>query len=217
MTHLNAGRRIVGVTLAAALALAAVVGVSPRTADAASCIRFSSGQFNAPGNDNLKSNLNGEYVRIKNYCSAATSISGWRLHDYGTKNTYTFATGFSIKPGVAVTIFSGTGTNSSTKRFWGRTSGEIWNNTSSERAYLRNRVGTLMSTWPPAVASKPPPKPPSANCHPSYAGACLTPGIGDYDCAGGSGNGPNYVAGPIRVVGWDEFGLDRDGDGIGCE
>jgi hypothetical protein len=74
-----------------------------------------------------------------------------------------------------------------------------------------------MSTWPPAVASKPPPKPPSANCHPSYAGACLTPGIGDYDCAGGSGNGPNYVAGPIRVVGWDEFGLDRDGDGIGCE
>jgi hypothetical protein len=42
-------------------------------------------------------------------------------------------------------------------------------------------------------------------------------GQGDYDCAGGSGNGPNYVSGPISVVGPDEFDLDRDNDGIGCE
>lgn len=55
------------------------------------------------------------------------------------------------------------------------------------------------------------------NCHPSYAGACLLIGQGDYDCAGGSGNGPNYVAGPIQVVGPDEFDLDRNGDGIACE
>jgi hypothetical protein len=41
--------------------------------------------------------------------------------------------------------------------------------------------------------------------------------IGDYDCFGGSGNGPNYAKGPILVVGPDEFGLDGDGDGIGCE
>ena len=54
-------------------------------------------------------------------------------------------------------------------------------------------------------------------CHPSYPGVCLLIGIGDYDCAGGSGNGPNYVRGPIRVVGSDPFGLDRDGDGWGCE
>lgn len=58
---------------------------------------------------------------------------------------------------------------------------------------------------------------PASNCHPSYRGACLIGGIGDYDCAAGSGNGPNYVAGPIDVVGYDEFGLDRDGDGVGCE
>jgi hypothetical protein len=53
-------------------------------------------------------------------------------------------------------------------------------------------------------------------CHTSYTGACLTPGIGDYDCAGGSGDGPNYT-GFVNVVGYDEFGLDRDGDGMGCE
>lgn len=54
-------------------------------------------------------------------------------------------------------------------------------------------------------------------CDPNYEGACLHEGIGDYDCAGGSGNGPNYVEGPIEVVGVDEFGLDSDGDGIACE
>jgi len=39
----------------------------------------------------------------------------------------------------------------------------------------------------------------------------------DVDCAGGSGNGPEYVAGPITVVGPDVYGLDRDGDGVACE
>lgn len=53
------------------------------------------------------------------------------------------------------------------------------------------------------------------SCHPSYSG-CLKPDAGDYDCASGSGNGPNYT-GPVRVLGYDEFGLDRDGDGWGCE
>ena len=57
---------------------------------------------------------------------------------------------------------------------------------------------------------------PPASCHASYVGACLTAGIGDYDCAGGSGDGPNYT-GRVSVVGYDEFGLDRDGDGIACE
>jgi len=56
----------------------------------------------------------------------------------------------------------------------------------------------------------------SSNCHPSYVGACLLIGAGDYDCAGGSGDGPNYT-GKVQVVGWDEFKLDRDGDGWGCE
>jgi hypothetical protein len=54
-------------------------------------------------------------------------------------------------------------------------------------------------------------------CDPNYEGACLHEGIGDYDCAGGSGDGPNYVSGPIYVVGYDEFGLDSDGDGVACE
>lgn len=65
------------------------------------------------------------------------------------------------------------------------------------------------------VVAKPRP-PPVANCHPSYTGACLDPNASDYDCAGGSGDGPKYT-GTVTVVGPDVFGLDGDGDGIGCE
>lgn len=56
-----------------------------------------------------------------------------------------------------------------------------------------------------------------SNCDPAYPTVCLHDGIGDYDCAGGSGNGPNYVTGPIKVLAPDPFGLDSNHDGIGCE
>lgn len=72
---------------------------------------------------------------------------------------------------------------------------------------------------PPKVISTPKPPPASApnkRCHPSYKGACLDPDASDYDCAGGSGNGP-YYTGRVEVVGPDEYDLDRDGDGVGCE
>ena len=45
---------------------------------------------------------------------------------------------------------------------------------------------------------------------------CLPPGP-DVDCAGGSGDGPRYVSGPVRVTGSDPYRLDGDGDGWGCE
>lgn len=67
-----------------------------------------------------------------------------------------------------------------------------------------------------AKAPPPPPPAPTSNCHPSYTGACLDPNASDYDCAGGSGDGPKYT-GFVRVVGYDEYGLDSDNDGLGCE
>lgn len=67
---------------------------------------------------------------------------------------------------------------------------------------------------PATVATQPVAAQPS--CHPSYEGACV-PIATDVDCAGGSGNGPEYVAGPVYVVGDDVYRLDRDGDGVACE
>ena len=76
---------------------------------------------------------------------------------------------------------------------------------------------TIQGDTPPPPTPRPTRASGGGNCHPSYRGVCLRPNSGDYDCAGGSGNGPYYVSGPISVVGYDEFDLDRDGDGIGCE
>ncbi len=58
-------------------------------------------------------------------------------------------------------------------------------------------------------------QPEKSNCHSSYSG-CLNPSASDYDCAGGSGNGP-YYTGPVRVLGPDVYDLDRDSDGMACE
>jgi hypothetical protein len=55
----------------------------------------------------------------------------------------------------------------------------------------------------------------ASSCDPNYSG-CV-PIASDVDCAGGSGNGPAYVQGPVTVIGRDIYGLDADHDGIGCE
>jgi hypothetical protein len=57
---------------------------------------------------------------------------------------------------------------------------------------------------------------PVNDCDPNYSGACLDPNASDYDCAGGSGDGPEYT-GYVQVVGSDVHGLDSDGDGYACE
>ncbi len=54
-----------------------------------------------------------------------------------------------------------------------------------------------------------------SSCDPNYSG-CV-PIASDVDCAGGSGNGPAYVEGPIKVTGTDIYRLDSDHDGIACE
>ncbi|MEO6702472.1 MAG: hypothetical protein ABI140_16510, partial [Jatrophihabitantaceae bacterium] len=53
------------------------------------------------------------------------------------------------------------------------------------------------------------------DCTPGYS-PYIPPGS-DVDCAGGSGNGPRYVNGPVTVTGSDPYRLDADGNGIGCE
>jgi hypothetical protein len=55
-----------------------------------------------------------------------------------------------------------------------------------------------------------------ASCDPNYSGACLDPNSADYDCEGGTGDGPDYT-GPVTVVGDDHYDLDSDGDGSACE
>lgn len=73
-------------------------------------------------------------------------------------------------------------------------------------------AGTPEPTAPPAAVPSPEPtEPPSNDCHPSYD-PCL-PIVGDLDC-------PEVRAmglAPVHVIGPDEYRLDGDHDGIGCE
>ena len=95
------------------------------------------------------------------------------------------------------------------------------------RAPVTPRV-TTPPVAPPATRPAPAPAParttttaraaaaaPAGDCDPNYSG-CV-PIASDVDCAGGKGNGPAYVKGPVRVTGSDIYGLDADNDGLGCE
>jgi hypothetical protein len=71
-------------------------------------------------------------------------------------------------------------------------------------------LGAAIGVAPAARAEQ------SSECDSNYTGACV-PVASDVDCAGGSGDGPAYVSGPVTVVGVDIYKLDHDRDGVGCE
>jgi len=88
----------------------------------------------------------------------------------------------------------------------------LTNGVQTARKLIREAVTRAPVTQVKAVGTKTT----SKQCDPNYSGACV-PIASDVDCAGGSGNGPAYVTGPVRVIGTDIYGLDNDNDGIGCE
>jgi hypothetical protein len=93
----------------------------------------------------------------------------------------------------------------------------LWGACSATEYDALHAVATKKPAPPPPPPPPVPPAPsPASACHPSYEGACLDPAASDYDCEGGSGNGPLYT-GYVKVVGPDDYGLDRDGDGDACE
>jgi len=95
---------------------------------------------------------------------------------------------------------------------------------SSEKSTVRNGGGTPAgcATYAADLAAKrarreaEQAQDTGGDCDSNYTGACLKPDSPDYDCAGGSGNGPDYT-GPVQVVGEDPYDLDSDGDGSACE
>jgi micrococcal nuclease len=102
---------------------APTVAPSPKPASISVC----GGNMDAPGNDNYAENLNGEYVVICNTGGKRADLTGWRIQDEGPNFKYIFPS-FSLAAGAKVTLYSGTGTNSSTRLYWNRTHGAVWNN-----------------------------------------------------------------------------------------
>ena len=93
--------------------------------------------------------------------------------------------------------------------------------TNAENYARRHELGDVP---PPGDSDARPTTPPSGGssgdgdpeCDPNYEGACLDPNASDYDCAGGTGNGPMYT-GRVEVVGDDPYDLDANYDGVACD
>jgi micrococcal nuclease len=97
--------------------------------------------YDAPGNDNT--NLNGEYVMIKNTGKEIINIYGWTIKDSAT-SIYKFGR-YLFKPGEVIYIFTGSGEDSEGKFYWGNTK-PVWNN-KHDTLYLRDSGGLLIEIF----------------------------------------------------------------------
>lgn len=134
------GRNIViGVAGAAALA---IVAAEPAGA-ASSPVRLYKVVYNPSGPDtHANSQLNREYVVLKNGGRSTVKLTGWTVRD--TKShVYTFAT-FSLKPGKYVYVHTGRGTDTSTNVYQNR-GWYVWNNT-GDKVSLRTSGGSTVDT-----------------------------------------------------------------------
>ncbi|WP_327639707.1 G5 domain-containing protein [Kribbella sp. NBC_00482] len=89
------------------------------------------------------------------------------------------------------------------------------NGVQTAKRMVRQEVAKEPRSQVTAVGTKVEEPEQSGGCDSNYSG-CV-PIASDVDCSGGSGNGPEYVDGPIDVIGSDIYRLDADHDGIACE
>jgi parallel beta-helix repeat protein len=98
--------------------------------------------YDAEGND--WDNLNDEYVVVGNNGSIDADMTGWTLRDVAN-HVYTFPSGFTLAAEASVTIYTGSGTNTSDHLYWG-SGAPIWNN-DHDTAYLRDGNGDLVDSY----------------------------------------------------------------------
>lgn len=91
------------------------------------------------------SNLDTEYIVFKNTTSKTRYLTGWRIISAPqTDNQYYVFPSTAVKPGATVTLYTGKGTNSVGKRYWG-SADPRWDN-DGDKAILRNKAGTTVDT-----------------------------------------------------------------------
>ncbi len=95
--------------------------------------------------DATSNDPNDETVVIVNGSSAPLDMTGWTLRDT-RGHLYTFGA-FTLPVDGQVTLFTGKGTDSATKRYWGQSSG-VLDNTGPETLTLRDVSGLLIDSYP---------------------------------------------------------------------
>lgn len=91
----------------------------------------------AEGNDH--ENENDEYVVFENTGESSLDLSGWTVSDEAD-HTYTVPQGFTLDPGARVTLYTGSGSNTDSKLYWG-SDAAIWNN-GGDTIYVRDDDGS---------------------------------------------------------------------------
>ncbi|WP_276249683.1 lamin tail domain-containing protein [Haloarcula rara] len=92
----------------------------------------------AAGNDN--ENLNDEYLVFANRGEDALNLTGWTVTD-AAGHSYTFGI-YSLGPGERTTLYTGSGSDNATARYWGA-SGAVWNN-DGDRVTVRTSGGDVV-------------------------------------------------------------------------
>ena len=98
--------------------------------------------YDAEGNDN--NNLNDEYVIFKNTGSISVNMTGWTVQDKAN-HLYRFSV-FNLSANSIVTLYTGSGTDTNTNLYWGRTGQAIWTN-KGDTLYLRDSDGILVTDY----------------------------------------------------------------------
>lgn len=97
--------------------------------------------WDAAGDD--ATNPNGEWVNLRNTTSRTVDVSGFRV--VAGSSTYTFPAGSTIAAGSRLRLYVGSGTASSTARYWGQ-SGAIFANAGGSVA-LRDASNVLVRSF----------------------------------------------------------------------
>lgn len=107
------------------------------------CFVITNFHFNAVGDDNY--NLNNEYVTLENKCDYQIDMTNWTIKDETSSHLYYFPQ-FIIDKKESFTLYTGIGTNTNSKLYWGRQEGNyaaIWNN-NGDTLFLRDKQGNLV-------------------------------------------------------------------------
>ncbi|GAA0196691.1 lamin tail domain-containing protein [Haladaptatus pallidirubidus] len=88
-----------------------------------------------------------EWVDFKNVSADSVDMTGWIVEDEAG-NTYTFPSGFNLASDNTVRLHSGSGSDTTTDLYWGRSS-SVWNN-DGDTTYLYDANGNLVQkrTYP---------------------------------------------------------------------
>lgn len=120
-------------TVAAGLVTASPVSASP-------VVKISKIRYAQTG-----TSLNTEYIVLKNTTGTPRKIGRWKVVSApSTDHQYYVFPATTIPAGGTVTLYTGKGTSSPGKRYWGATSPR-WDN-SGDKAILKNATGATVDT-----------------------------------------------------------------------